>query len=265
MKKIHCSTSSAAALAVALLYCGAGGPGPASVGVAVAAPAEDGGAEQLRQYIDQQVGGLQKFVVPDEAHLPQPLLSDGTPDPRYKTTEAKRYLGKLLYFDPVRTARILPRYGGVLSTKQTSSCGDCHLGEAASRANTILNFGVGGEGRGYTDESGKFIARRRIQPGLVDVVPTLTEICTKSATINCANPTDGLHPRQDLDRLVESGRADAVDSVARNVPDLIGFAFNNRLLQGGLAGDPAPFPLGVNPDGLVWGFRCQAVFGGCQT
>jgi len=52
---------------------------------------------------------------------------------------------------------------------------------------------------------------------------------------------------------VESGRADAVDSVARNVPGLIGFAFNNRLLQGGLAGDPAPFPIGVNPDGLPAG------------
>jgi len=111
----------------------------------------------------------------------------------------------------------------------------------------------GARGAGYTDASGKFIARRRIQPGLVDVSPTLTEVCTRSATIGCAAPTNGLNPSQDLDRLVESGRADAVDSVARNVPSLIGFAFNNRQLQGGLAGDPAPAPIGVNPDGLPAG------------
>ena len=212
-------------------------------------------ARQLRRFIDRQVGGIEKLMVPDEAHLPQPLLPDGTPtaDPRFRTTEAKRYLGKLLFFDPVRTARILPQYGGVPSVRQTGSCGSCHLGEVASRANTIINLGVGGEGRGFTDASGKFIARRRIQPGLVDVVPTLTEVCANSATINCANPSEGLTPATDLDVLLFSGRADAVDSVARNVPNLIGFAFNNRLLQGGLTGDPAPFPLGVNPAGLPAG------------
>lgn len=221
--------------------------------ITVAAAAQEGGGERLRRYIDQQVDGIQKLVVPDEAHLPQPVLPDGTPDPLYRTTEAKRLLGKLLYFDPVRTARILPQYGGVPAVRQTGSCGSCHLGEAASRANIIINLGVGGEGRGYTDAAGKFTARRRIQPGLVDEVPTLTEVCTRSATINCASPTNGLTPALDLDKLEHSGRADAVDSVARNVPDLIGFAFNNRLLQGGLAGDPAPFPIGVNPDGLPVG------------
>lgn len=252
MKKLYLATSAAAALTVFLSHGEAGGPGPGSLGVATAA-AQGGGAEQLRRYISQQVGGLQNLIVPDEAHLPQPLLPDGTPDPLYRTTEAKRILGKLLYFDPVRTARILPQYGGVPSVKQTGSCGSCHLGEAAARANTIINLGVGGEGRGYTDAFGKFTARRRIQPGLVDVSPTLTEVCTRSATINCAFPSNGLTPATDLDTLLESGRADAVDSVARNVPGLVGFAFNTRLLQGGLAGDPAPFPLGVNPDGLPTG------------
>ncbi len=196
---------------------------------------------------------MQNLIVPDEAHIPQPLLSDGTPDPLYRTTEAKRLFGKLLYFDPVRTACILPQYGGVPSVKQTGSCGSCHLGEAAARANTIVNVGVGGEGRGYTDASGKFTARRRTQPGLVNVSPTLTEVCTRSATINCAFPSNGLTPATDIDTLLESGRADAVDSVARNVPSLVGFAFNNRLLQGGLAGDSAAFPIGVNPDGLPTG------------
>jgi hypothetical protein len=71
---------------------------------------------------------------------------------RYQTTEAKRYLGKLLFHDPVRTARMnlnqgqpvdLPAgtaFGGtesdadpqiqavVNATRQTGSCGSCHLG-----------------------------------------------------------------------------------------------------------------------------------------
>src|SRR5437870_10783800 len=103
---------------------------------------------QLRRFIDQQVGGIEKLMVPaHDADLPQPRLPDGSPDPRFRTTEAKRYLGKMLFFDPVRTARILPEFGGVLATKQTASCGSCHMGEAAGKAGTLLNFAVGGEGR----------------------------------------------------------------------------------------------------------------------
>ena len=84
---------------------------------------------QLRQFIDQQVGGIEKLMVPaNDADLPQPRLANGSPDPLFQTTEAKRYLGKLLFHDPVRTARILPEFGGVLATKQTGSCGSCHHG-----------------------------------------------------------------------------------------------------------------------------------------
>ncbi len=83
MKKFYLATSAAAALTVFLSYGEAGGPGPGSLGVAAAAAAQEGGAEQLRRYISQQVGGLQNLTVPDEAHLPQPLLPDGTPDPLY--------------------------------------------------------------------------------------------------------------------------------------------------------------------------------------
>ena len=88
------------------------------------------------------------------------------------------------------TARIDPAYGGVPATAQTGSCGSCHLGEAAGKAGAQLNFSVGGEGRGYTDEKGNFIVRRRprsdlpilrqvtLFPGdaLVDELPTLTDI-----------------------------------------------------------------------------------------
>ena len=139
--------------------------------------AETSGPSQLRRFIDGQVGGIQRLMVPvNDADLPQPCLPNGSPDPQFRTTEAKRYLGKLLFFDPVRTARILPEFGGVPATKQTGSCGSCHLGEAAGKAGTLLNFSVGGEGRGYTDASGNFIARRRPRPEL----PRLRQAPTSS-------------------------------------------------------------------------------------
>ncbi len=103
--------------------------------VQLAEPAHDDSSEnsptQLRRFIDEQVGGIQKLLVPDNDQLPQPRLPDGTltSDPRFQTTEAKRYLGKLTFFDPVTTARIIPSFGGVLATRQTGSCGSCHLGE----------------------------------------------------------------------------------------------------------------------------------------
>src|SRR6266699_3030426 len=104
---------------------------------------------QLRQFIDQQVGGIDKLKVPaNDANIPLPRLPDGTVNPRYQTTEAKRFLGKMLFHDPIRSARIDPAYGGVLATKQTGSCGSCHLGEAAGKAGAVLNFNVGGEGGG---------------------------------------------------------------------------------------------------------------------
>src|SRR6266852_5001472 len=148
---------------------------------------------QLRQFVGEQVGGIQKLMVPDDAHLPQARLPNGTltSDPAFQTTEAKRYLGKLTFFDPVTTARIIPQFGGVLATRQTGSCGSCHLGEVAGKSGTLINMNVGGEGRGYTDASGNFIPRRRARvdilprlrdtplfPGdaLVDALPTLTDL-----------------------------------------------------------------------------------------
>ena len=145
-------------LAVSLLLAGSG-----------SAAAQGNSPTQLRRFIDQQVGGIQKLMVPaHDADLPQPRLANGSPDPLFQITEAKRYLGKQLFHDPVRTARILPEFGGVLATKQTASCGSCHMGEAASKAGTLLNFAVGGEGRGYTDAAGNFIPRRRPR---TDILP----------------------------------------------------------------------------------------------
>lgn len=219
--------------------------------------AQGNGPVQLRRFVDQQAGGIKKLMVPGrDAELPQPRLSDGRLDPAFQNTEAKRYLGKMLFFDPIRTARIMPQFGGVLETRQTASCGSCHMGEAAGKAGALLNFAVGGEGRGYTNAAGTFIARRRprtdlprlratpLFPGdsMVDELPTLTdvyELASGSPARGRKLPAPG--------PLLRTGRLDALDSVARNSPSIIGAGFNNRLLLGGFAGEPDSAPGGLNP------------------
>jgi Di-haem cytochrome c peroxidase len=285
---------------------------------AVAAVADDDndGAVALRELISHQVGGLTNLKVPARnGDLPLPRATDGSVPYRYELTEAKRYLGKLLFHDPVRTARIdlnegqpkdLPTgtdFGGTLNatdpliqkifpvtsnasvseiqnivaaTKQTGSCGSCHIGEAAGKAGQQLNFNVGGEGRGYTDELGNFFPRRRPQsilamlrnepifPGdaLVDGLPTLTDIWVDHGTnvittpayfFHYPNPPGQLNPPvastdQNL-QLLATGRLDQLDSVGRMSPSMVGFAFNNRLLLGGFAGEPQSTPGSLNPNG----------------
>ena len=71
------------------------------------AAAQGDSATQLRRFIDQQIDGIEKLKIPAKnADIPVPRLNDGTVPYRYQTSEAKRYLGKLLFHDPVRTARI---------------------------------------------------------------------------------------------------------------------------------------------------------------
>jgi cytochrome c peroxidase len=235
---------------------------------------------QLRRFVDQQVGGIQRMMVPaHNAELPQPRLANGSPDPQFETTEAKRYLGKLLFHEPARATRIIPEFGGIPADSGTASCGTCHLGEAASKAGTRLNFATGGEGRGYTDADGNFIARRRpiadlpilrqtpLFPGdaRVDSLPTLTDIyLLADGTIEVNTPARGRRPlpedtidppppghtidtRPAAVRLLATGRLDALDSVARNPLSIIGAAFNNRLLFGGLAGEPDETHGALNP------------------
>jgi len=255
------------------------------------------GSGQLRQFIAGQVGGLDKLKVPgDDASIPLPPEDPRRPG-RYRTTEAKRFLGKMLFHDPVRTARVninenvnppiregeprdLPAgtaFGGTVSasnpnvqavvaaTKATGSCGSCHLGEAAGKAGAVLNFNTGGEGRGYTDADGKYVIRRRPQRSLiprgrdflpevalfdgdtgVDALPTLTDIYSVAGSRLVATPA-----RQKVDplpdALLETGRLDQLDSVGRQSPSMIGFAFNNRLLLGGFAGESNSLAGGLNP------------------
>jgi cytochrome c peroxidase len=252
---------------------------------------------QLRGFIAHQVGGLHKLKVPaDDSSIPLPPEDPNRPG-RYRTTEAKRFLGKMLFHDPVRTVRInvntsvnppirqgeprdLPQgtaFGGTVdgsnpnvqsvvdSTTSTGSCGSCHLGEAAGKAGTVLNFNVGGEGRGYTDESGTYVIRRRPQSNLipresaylpqtklfdgdtgVDSLPTLTDIYSVGGSLEVATPArqkDDPLP----DAILATGRLDQLDSVGRQSPSMVGFAFNNRLLFGGFAGESNSLPGGLNP------------------
>src|SRR5262249_10214607 len=58
-------------------------------------------AQSVRDFIGAQVGGVAKLTVPaDDQSMPVPPDDPSRPG-RYKTTAAKKYLGKLLFHDPV--------------------------------------------------------------------------------------------------------------------------------------------------------------------
>ena len=233
----------------------------------VAVAQQDISPGKVRDYIARRAGGIKNLAVPaTDAEIPVPPPTDGNTAYRYQTTEAKRYLGKLLFHDPVRTAMIDPAYGAVLATAQQGSCGSCHLGEVASKGGQQISLNLGGEGRGYTDATGAFIARRRprtdllpqirdvqLFPGdaLVDNLPTLIDIDVlppcPSSTLDETTPARA-HKVPPVCEILATGRLDPLDSVARQSPSLIGNAFNNRLLLGGFAGQPNTTPGGFNPN-----------------
>ena len=244
----------------------------------------------MRKYISAQVGGINNLTVPPTdatIPVPAPVAGSGNTPYRYETTEAKRYLGKQLFHDPVRTVRInenqgqpvdLPAgtaFGGqlqasdpfiqnlVTQTQKTGGCGSCHIAESAGKAGQQINFNVGGEGRGYFDEKGTFFARRRprtdILPALrtepifkndvlVDFLPTLTDIWQDPATGNELVTTPAFYYHAPTPTTLDAtGRLDALDSVGRNSMNIIGFAFNNRLLFGGFGGEPPATIGSLNP------------------
>src|SRR6185436_19852092 len=61
----------------------------------------------VRRFIDSQIpGGVAKLQVPAmDKDIPVPPAPAAYPG-RFDTTESKRYLGKLLFHDPVRTQRV---------------------------------------------------------------------------------------------------------------------------------------------------------------
>src|SRR5258708_5439495 len=92
------------------------------------------------------------------------------------------------------------------------------------------------------------LGRSRSSPGcvLVDALPTLTDIFTLGGQRGVATPALFYH-QPTPEALRETGRLDELDSVGRESPGLIGFAFNNRLLLGGFAGEPQSTPGSLNP------------------
>jgi len=296
-------------------------------------PCQATAAQDLRDTINKNhPGGIATLQVPAVAagtavYDPPGPLSDPN---RYKYSDVKRYLGKMLFHDPVRTVRVnqnkgqpqdLPNntaFGGTIRisdsnlpastvgapptvtygattqaqvdaivehTVSTGSCGSCHIGEAGGKAGQQLNFNTGGEGRGYVDIHGKFVPRRRPQSTLakfrdvplfagdvgVDALPTLGDVWFTSfssptfpgSSANAVTtpafffrfPQQGLtgDPRMPFPSdltLVATGRLDQIDSVGRESPAMIGFAFNNRLLFGGFGGEPHDKGLTLQPSFL---------------
>jgi len=194
----------------------------ALVVLALARPGSSQDAQQVRALLEARTGDLSRLRVPAPADLPQPRLGDGSLDPRFAITGEKVRLGKLLFFDPVRSSDIRTELGGVAETARTASCGSCHLGEAASKAAAVTSIGVGGEGRHLLEHTGSFSVSRTTIAGLVDHLPT------------------GMEIRDAEGNLIESGGFDPIDSPPRVSPSVIGFAFNTRLLWGGEAGGPNP-------------------------
>lgn len=276
-------------------------PTPTPAPVALTEP------QALRQSIGAAIpGGIARMMVPaNDAGIPVPPAPAGYPG-RFDTTEAKRFLGKLLFHDPVRTVRVnenagqpldfpaATAFGGTIGitdssagpapagtfatastaqvdairqqTLSTGGCGSCHIGEAAGKAGQVLNFNTGGEGRGYTDAQGNFVARRRpmeslvklrettLFPGdtMVDALPTLADIFMLSGQRIVTTPALFYHnigaPTLSI---LQTGRLDQIDSVARLSPSMIGFAFNNRLLFGGFGGEPAATIGSLQPTSLL--------------
>ena len=65
-----------------------------------------GNATQLRKFIDRQVGGIQKLMVPaDDASIPLPRQADGSVNPRFKTTEDRSVAGVAVADDVECTSR----------------------------------------------------------------------------------------------------------------------------------------------------------------
>ncbi len=180
-------------------------------------------ATESRDLLISRVGDLAKLRVPaEDSDFPQPRLPGGELDPRFKITPEKVYLGKLLFFDPVRSNHIQSEFGGLPETAQTSSCGSCHIGEAATKAGIVTSLGVGGLGRHEMNAFGYKVITRTVMGQVEDILPSGVEMIGEDGTV------------------LASGSFDAVDSPGRVAPSAIGFAFNNRLLWGGEAGEPNP-------------------------
>src|SRR5258708_9502616 len=93
-----------------------GGPG---VG-----PTESINARSVRAYVNAQIpGGISKLQVPaNDRAIPVPPAPQAYPG-RFDLTEPKRYLGKLLFHDPIRTQRVNVNKGQPLDFPKATTFG----------------------------------------------------------------------------------------------------------------------------------------------
>ena len=170
-----------AALAVALSLANAG-----------VAAAQGSSPTQLRRFIDTQVGGIQKLMVPaHDTDLPQPRLANGSPTRNSKSPKRSGTSG---------SSSFTIRFGPPESCRSSAACPPPNRpGPAAAvtwasrrrrpaRSSTSRSAAKGvatptrpaisfrADGRGPT--SSRSFARRPLFPGdaLVDELPTLTDI-----------------------------------------------------------------------------------------
>src|SRR5260370_1220310 len=84
---------------------------------------------------------------------------------------------------------------------------------------------------------------------LGDALPTLTDVYLvppPPGHVEVDDPARGEKLPTPL-QLLATGRLDALDSVGRNVPNMVGVAFNNRQFPGGFAGEIDAVPGALNP------------------
>jgi hypothetical protein len=82
---------------------------------------------------------------------------------------------------------------------------------------------------------------------LVDALPTLADIFIDANGQRVVTTPALFYHDPKPKALLATGRLDQLDSVGRQAPGLIGFAFNNRLLFGGIGGEVPSTPGSLNP------------------
>jgi hypothetical protein len=207
---------------------GGGGSGGGSIG-----------DDKLYQFIDGQVGGIEKLRFPDSYEgLPKPLGTDGKPSDALKITKELVDLGRFLFADPALVTHVVtreenPACSGDATASEGGSCVACHFPAAGGgKAGQEIGFNVGGEGLFIRDPNGHVTARRRLRDGFLDYAPTLVQEKDAMGTV------------------INDGNCDQTDVVGRNPPQITVAGYNTRLLLGGLAGQPKSAAVNANPDDL---------------
>jgi hypothetical protein len=151
--------------------------------------------DELYNFIDQQVGGIEKLRFPREyAGLPLPQRTDGTLDTSFVISKPLVDLGRFLFGDPalvthIVTAQENPFCSGEPSTSEQGSCVACHApASGGGKAGQEIGINVGGEGLFFKGPSGETTFRRRVRPELVDLAPSSCPVTATRSTSLLVTP-----------------------------------------------------------------------------